>query len=117
MFDTVKVNLKTDNSSQTIELVPSLDAVELISERFGNFNNAISSTSSFDFNAIFNIFDAGIKKPKHSAYNPKELRKAIYETGFVDLMPEAIEFLTLCMNGGKRPVDDEPEQDSKKKTE
>lgn len=117
MFDTVKVKLKVDNSTQTIELVPSLDAVELISERFGNFNNAISSTSAFDFNAIFNIFDAGIKKPKHGGYDPKGLKAAIYETGFVDLMPEAIEFLTLCMNGGKRITEDEAEQDSKKKTE
>lgn len=116
MFDTVKVNMTVDGNSQTIELVPSLEAVELISERFGNFNNALSSTGSFDFNAIFHIFDAGIKKKKYDKYDPQGLKKAIYETGFVELMPEAIEFLTLCMNGGRKPVD-EDKDDSKKKTQ
>ena len=118
MFDTVKITFPGEGS---FELVPSLDAVELINGTFGDFNNALSAVGSMNFNAIVDVIDAGLeKKIKNSAkgYSKSGLKESIYKKGFMEVMPDAIEFLMLCANGGKRPTEEDGDEDgSKKKTE
>ena len=117
MFDTVKIEFPGEG---VFDLVPSLDAVELINGTFGDFNNALSAVGSMNFNAIVDVIDAGIeKKVKKSAkgYSKQGLKESIYAKGFMEVMPDAIEFLMLCANGGKRPTENDDESGSKKKTE
>lgn len=115
MFETVKIEFPGEG---VFELVPSLDAVELINETFGDFNRAIEAVGSLNFNAIVDVVDAGLeKKIKDSAkgYSKAGLKQSIYAKGFMEVMPDAIEFIMLCANGGKKPT--EEDDGSKKKTE
>lgn len=114
MFDTVKI----DFPSGQVELVPSLDAVELISSAFGDFNNALTAVSSMNFNAIVNVIDAGIPKLKKAGgYSKSGLKENVFELGFVSIIPDVADFIIICANGGKRPSDEDDKNESKKKTQ
>lgn len=118
MFDTVKIEFPGEG---IFELVPSLDAVELINSAFGNFNNAINAVGAMDFNAIVSVIDAGIeKKLKKSArgYSKEGLKESVFKKGIMEIMPDAVKFVMLCANGGKFPDENESEEkeDIKKKT-
>lgn len=114
MFDTVKLDL----AGQTVELVPSLNAVELINKRFGNFAAALDQVGSMNFDAIVDVVDAGIESSKKlRGYDKKELKLAIYEHGFMNSLADVLEFIVICSNGGKRVEDGDTNDtdDSKKK--
>lgn len=116
MFATVKIEFPGEG---VFELVPSLDAVELINEAFGDFNTALEAVGRMSFDAIVTVVDAGLeKKIKNSkkGYSRQGLKESIYNKGFMEVMPDAIEFIMLCANGGKKPTEDE-DDGSKKKTE
>ena len=115
MFDTVKLKFP----SATIELVPSLNAVELLSDKFGQINNAIGAVTGMDFNSMVEVIDAGIPKnlkTKARGYNKEGIKQELFEYGAMEAMPELVEFIMLCLNGGKKPPEEGEEEKSKKKT-
>lgn len=117
MFDTVKIEFSGEG---TFELVPSLKAVELINNAFGNFQNAFASVGAMDFAAIVEVIDAGLSdkiKKSNKGYSKEGLKESIYRKGVMEIMPQAIEFIVLCANGGKKPADDDEADDTKKKIE
>lgn len=116
MFTVVKLNLLSDGRSQTIELVPSLNAVELINERFGDFTTAYNYVGSLNFDAIAQVVSAGTKVVGNQKIDLKGLKQSLFDTGIAEVMPDVLKFMTLCLNGGREITDDAEEEVSKKKT-
>lgn len=107
-FATVSITLE---GTGEVELVPTLGAMEHLQKKFGNFQKVYDGLSSIDADAFTEVVIAGLIAKKPDRNNTKA---AIYETGFLELMPDLVKFVTLLLNGGKEPEEQKEDEDNPK---
>lgn len=96
-----------EGGDEEVTLKPIYKAARGISKHFGGYMPAIDAVSKLDPAALEVVIAFGADIPPSVQKNLK-LPERIYETGIAKVAAPCIEFLTILMNGGKRP-DEETE--------
>lgn len=97
-----------------IELVPTLGAMEYLQKRYGNFQKVYDGLSNIDAATFTDVVMAGCISKKPDKGNTQA---AIFATGFFELMPHLVKFITLLLNGGKEPDEEKTEDSDNPKAE
>ena len=98
MSDTVEITL----NGEALGLKPTLLAFKEINAKCGGFRNALQNVA-YDYNAeiITQIIASGLGK------RVKDVEEPVFKTPQNELIGPVTDFVTILMNGGKRPVDGE----------
>jgi hypothetical protein len=96
-------------------LVPTLDACVELSQLAGpsGLVSIAERCNRLDFLMICAVIGAAIEiegKKLNPGQREKLLPKAIYEAGVVGVAARCVEFITLVMNGGRSPEDEDEEE-------
>lgn len=91
-------------SGETVELKPTYGAATRIPKHFGGYMPAIDAISKLDPAAMETIIAYGMDLTP-AGQKKLDLPRKIYESGYPKVAAPCIEFLTILMNGGKRPED------------
>lgn len=75
----------------------TLRAAKTVDAKCGGFQSAYSRLAAFNMEAYAIVVAAGLGKQPH------EVEDAVYQTGMTDLIGPLSEFVTLLMNGGRKP--------------
>lgn len=107
MTDTVKLTL----GDEDFELKPTYGAASKISKTYNGYMPAIEAISKLDMEAMEVVIAHGLGLTIHGQ-KKLDLPARIYEAGVAKVAAPCIEFLTILMNGGKRPSEDGEEAKS-----
>lgn len=102
MTDIVTFNL----AGEEVSLKPTFLAASRIPKAFGGYMPAIDAISKLEPSAMETVIAFGMGLTPHGQ-KQMNLPEKIYETGYPIVAAPCIEFLTILMNGGKRPSDTE----------
>lgn len=97
-----EVSFKLDG--ETVTLKPTFGAYTRIPKQFGGFMPAIDAVSKLNAEAIEVIVAHGMELTQHGQ---KGLGEKIFRTGVAVVAAPCIEYLTILMNGGKKPEESE----------
>lgn len=90
---------------EEVTLKPTFLAASRIPKVFGGYMPAIEAISKLDPNAMEVVIAHGMGLTPHGQ-KQFNIPEKIYGTGFAKVAAPCIEFLTILMNGGKRPTED-----------
>ncbi|MGF7160127.1 hypothetical protein FHS85_001750 [Rhodoligotrophos appendicifer] len=99
-MDTVEITL----ADEVLVLRPTLEAAMLVDSRFGGYSAAFQSLLGHSLDAMVGIVAAGSGKSINTA-----LREKVYAKGVRNLVAPLSQYLTLLLNGGRRPEDETAE--------
>lgn len=103
----VTFTMKTaEGGEEEITLKPIYKAARGISKHFGGYMPAIDAVGKLDPSAIEVVIAFGADIPP-SVQKSVKLPERIYETGVAKVAAPCVEFLTILMNGGQRPGEEE----------
>lgn len=106
---TVTIELAETGS---VELVPSLAAMEYLSKQVDNFQAVYARLGSMNFDMYAHVIVAGTQHMARPAAF-KAAKEEVFETGIIKLMPDLIHFVSILLNGGKEPQSPAEEATSK----
>lgn len=106
--NTVKLTLVNGDEETDYELKPTFLAASKIPKAFGGYMPAIDAVAKLDMGAIEVVVAHGMGLTAHGQ-KTMNLPERIYETGVAKVATPCVEFLTILMNGGKRPTEDTEE--------
>lgn len=84
-----------------VVLRPTLEACLSINKNYGNLQTALNRLIAFDFDTTCDIIKIGLGLNPNQA---KDLPKAVFEAGVIDLRPACLDFIHNILNGG-RPIE------------
>ncbi len=96
---------------EEVTLKPTFLAASRIPKVFGGYMPAIEAISKLDPGAMETVLAFGLGLTAHGQ-KQMNLPEKIYATGFAKVAAPCIEFLTILMNGGKRPSENTEEATS-----
>lgn len=91
---------------EEVTLKPTFLAATRIPKAFGGYMPAIDAISKLDPNAMEVVVAHGMGLTPHGQ-KQMNLPERIYQTGYPLVAAPCIEFLTILMNGGKKPTETE----------
>lgn len=94
-------------AGETVTLKPTFLAATRIPKQFGGYMPAIDLVSKLDPAAMQSVIAHGMGLTNHGQ---KGLDDRIWRTGYAKVAAPCIEFLTVLMNGGKKPNESETEE-------
>lgn len=105
MFETVKISLFDGKITEELELKPSVGALLELQAKYENFQALISRVGSLNFTSYVDTIMAGLYPAKN--ISRANVENSVFATGMVDLLPPLIKFISILINGGKSPKQEE----------
>ena len=99
-MDQIEITL----DGEAVVLRPTLEAAMLVDSRFGGYSAAYQSLLGHSLDATVAILAAGAGKSINTT-----LREKVYAKGVRNLVAPLSQFLTLLLNGGRKPEDERAE--------
>lgn len=96
---------------EEVTLKPTFLAASRIPKAFGGYMPAIDAISKLDMSAMEVVIAHGMGLTPHGQ-KQLNIPEKIYQSGIAKVAAPCVEFLTILMNGGKRPSDETEEAKS-----
>lgn len=97
----------------TVELVPTLAALEYLDKQAENFQAVFAKLGSMNFDMYAQVIKAGLlSHPSFKNAKISEIKDEVYNAGVISLMEPLIRYVSILLNGGKEPakVDENSEE-------
>jgi len=93
-----------------VVLKPTPFALRTVLTEMGGARSVYSALYNMEYSAIFGILKAGTRRNESELWDKNDtaaLEKAIFEYGLSDLIEPCTKYLTLLINGGREPKEEE----------